>query len=137
MSRSIEWCHDGRRVILPITILPPEPAFDLTGHKGMALLDTGSTTSAVTPRVARALKLRPLGKRVLGSAQGEGVAERFIFRIGLHPVAEAPSFPFVFPEIVGFELTDSFQFEALIGMDILSQCNFSITKSRLCSLEFG
>jgi gag-polyprotein putative aspartyl protease len=137
MSQSIEWRHDGRRVILPVTILPPDPAANLTGHTGNALLDTGSTTSAVTPRVVRAINLRPLGKRVLGSAQGEGMAERYIFRIGLHPATDQPAFPFIFQEIVGFELTDSFQFDALIGMDILSQCDFSMSQSRLCRLSFG
>jgi Aspartyl protease len=137
MSQFIEWRHGGRRIVLPISILPPEPAFDLTGIAGIALVDTGSTTSAVTPRVVKALGLRPLGKRLLGSAQGEGMAERYIFRVGLHSADEAPTFPYIFPEIVGFELSDSFQFEALIGMDILGQCDFSITKSRTCRLTFG
>ncbi len=65
------------------------------------------------------------------------MAERYIFRVGLNPATDAPAFPFVFPEIVGFELSDSFQFEALIGMDILRQCDFSMARSGMCRLTFG
>lgn len=40
--------------------------------------------------------------------------------------APAPAFPFVFDEVTGFELANSFTFEALLGMDILSQCDLSM-----------
>ena len=78
MSLGIERRHDGRRIILPVTILRPTPATDLSGYGGMAPVDTGATTSGITPRVARSLGLAPRGKRPLGSAQGEGQAERYL-----------------------------------------------------------
>ena len=77
----VDWQHDRRRIIIPVTILPPTPASDLTGMHGHALLDTGSTTSDVTQATAEALGLVELGKRPLGSAQGLGQAERYLFRI--------------------------------------------------------
>lgn len=136
MSQFIEWRRDSRRVVIPVSILAPLPVFELSGYEGFALVDTGSTTSAVTPRVVRALQLQKLGKRPLGSAQGEGQAERYLFRIAIQ-AGQAPAFPFMFEEVVGFELTDSFQFEALIGMDILHQCDFEMKRNTLCRLSFG
>jgi predicted aspartyl protease len=138
MSRSIEWIHDGRRIVLPVQILKPglESGFD--GWSGHALVDTGATTSAITPRVARALGLQRLGKRPLGSAQGEGQAERYVFRLALPTISDgAPSFPFVFDRVQGFELAEAFSLDALIGMDILSQCDFTMRRDRRCILEFG
>ena len=139
MSLSIEWRHDGRRIVLPVTLLRPTPATDFTGYDGLALLDTGSTTSGITPRVVRTLDLRRRGKRPLGSAQGEGQAERYLFRVGLKPDADEmmPRFPYVFDDIVGFELVESFQFDALLGMDILRQCDFSMDRDASCRLAFG
>jgi predicted aspartyl protease len=102
-----------------------------------ALLDTGSTTSAITPRIAKELGLRQLGKRPLGSAQGLGQAERYLFRIRLRTPADVPTFPFLFDEVSGFELSDSFQLDALIGMDILKQCDFSMSRTGTCTLTFG
>jgi hypothetical protein len=137
MSQCIEWRHDGRRLVVPVVILPPEPTSILTGVEAAALLDTGSTTSAITRRIAKGFGLQPLGKRPLGSAQGLGQAERYLFRIGLRPPIDGPAFPFLFDEVSGFELSDSFELDALIGMDILKQCDFSMRRARACSLTFG
>ncbi|MBA3898019.1 MAG: hypothetical protein H0X36_12995 [Sphingomonadaceae bacterium] len=102
-----------------------------------ALIDTGSTTSGLTPRITHRLGLVGLGKRPLGSAQGFGQAERFAFRVALRPDdSEAPAFPFVFDRVIGFE-SESFQLDALIGMDILSQCEFWMARNGLCRVEFG
>jgi hypothetical protein len=137
MSHRIEWRHDGRRILLPVVILAPTPSTDLTGFEGTALVDTGSTTSGLTPRVARSLALTKRGKRPLGSAQGEGQAERYLFRIGILPATQSPIFPYIFEDIVGFELSETFQFEALRGMDVLRQCDFAILRTGICSLQFG
>jgi hypothetical protein len=137
MSHRIEWGHDGRRILLPVIILAPTPSTDLSGFEGEALLDTGSTTSGLTPRVARHLVLTKRGKRPLGSAQGEGQAERYLFRVGVRPATQSPMFPYVFEDIVGFELSETFQFDALLGMDVLRQCDFSLFRVGTCSLQFG
>ena len=139
MSRRIEWRHDGRRIVLPVLILKPELEAGFDSWRGLALVDTGATTSAVTPRVARKLDLRPIGKRPLGSAQGEGQAERFVVRVAidLNSSGDTPSFPFVFDRIQGFELADAFTLDALLGMNILSQCDLTVARSGRCSLAFG
>jgi hypothetical protein len=136
----VEWRHDKRRLVIPVSILAPLPAKNLAGLVGQALIDTGSTTSGITKAVASELALVGRGKRPLGSAQGEGQAERYLFRIGITAGligASGRRFPFVFEEVMGFELANSFQFEALLGMDILSQCDLSIDRDRRCSLRFG
>jgi hypothetical protein len=38
---------------------------------------------------------------------------------------------------VGFELSETFQFDALLGMDVLRQCDFAMLRTGLCSLQFG
>src|SRR5438034_6563045 len=112
MSRCIEWRRDGRRILLPIVILPPAPSTDLTGFEATALVDTGSTTTGITPRAARYLALSPRGKRPIGSIQGEGQAERYVFRVALQLPDSAPAFPFVFEDVEGFELRESFYLDA-------------------------
>jgi hypothetical protein len=136
---AIDWRHDGRRIVVPISIFAPAPSNELTGVHGSALLDTGSTTSEITKSVAASLGLVGRGKRVLASAQGEGQAERYLFRVGLWPdrADAAPAFPFLFEEVIGFELANSFQFQALLGMDILRRCDFSMDRSGGCRLRFG
>lgn len=137
MSHCIEWQHDRRRIFLPVLILPPAPSTDLTGFEAIALVDTGSTTTGITPRVAKHLGLTRRGKRPIGSIQGEGQAERYIFRVGLQLPDTAPSFPYVFDDVEGFELREGFQPDALLGMDILRQCAFTMEPSGRCRLSFG
>jgi hypothetical protein len=39
--------------------------------------------------------------------------------------------------VVGIELPDTFEFDALLGMDVLSQCDFVMERSGRCRLGFG
>jgi hypothetical protein len=139
MSHRIEWRRESRRILLPIRILAPYPVTDLSGIQATALIDTGSSVSGVAVGLAQSLGLVGLGKRPLKSAQGEGQIERYAFRIGLRPDqsrTDAP-YPFVFDEVIGIELTNAFEFNALIGMDILNQCDFTTNRDGRCALAFG
>jgi hypothetical protein len=136
----IEWRREPRRILLPILVLAPFPVTDLGGIDAMALIDTGSSVSGISVDLAEKLGLIGLGKGPLRSAQGEGHVERYAFRIGFWPDnlrATAPTFPFIFDEVIGIELNNSFEFNALIGMDILSQCDFTTNRSGFCCLTFG
>jgi hypothetical protein len=136
----LECSNDRRRIVLPVVILKPEPVTDFDGYRGLALLDTGATTTGITPRVVETLGLLGMGKRPLGSAHGDGQAERYLFRVGLHStgaVQEASSFPYTFEAIMGFGLTGSFRLDALLGMDILSQCDLQMDRSGRTVLSFG
>ena len=103
-------------------------------------MDTGATTSGITPRVAQHLDLPARGERPLGSVRGEEQAERYLFRVGLVSAREPddpPSYPFLFEDVVGFELRHHFQFDALLGMDGLSQCDFATHRGGRCRLVAG
>lgn len=136
----IEWKRERRRILLPVLVLAPYPVTELTGLPATALIDTGSSVSGVAVRLAEALGLTKLGKRPLTSAQGQGQVERYAFRIGLWPdqtSPASPAFPFVFDEVIGIELTNAFEFDALIGMDILGQCDLETRRDGFCRLAFG
>ena len=136
----IEWQREPRRILLPCLILAPFPVVDLGGIEAKALIDTGSSVSGISISIAEQLNLARLGKRPLKSAQGEGQIERYAFRIGIHPTEEGTGeigFPYVFEEVIGIELTNAFEFNALIGMDILGQCDLSIMRTGRCLLRFG
>jgi predicted aspartyl protease len=139
MSHRIDWRRERRRILLPTLILRPYPVTDLSGVEATALVDTGSSVSGIAVSLAQSLGLVGLGKRPLRSAQGEGHVERYAFRVGLKPdvSAEEIAFPYVFDEVIGIELTNAFEFNALIGMDILSRCDFTSMRSGGCCLTFG
>ena len=108
--------------------------------EGRALLDTGATISGIRQSVADALNLRPIGKRPLASAHGQWNADRYVFSIGFapdHAPDEPAGFPYLFEAVSGFGLNNSFGFEALIGMDILSECAFAMARDGRCRLSFG
>lgn len=137
---SIELNRSNRRILVPITLLPPDTGVIVQGIAGHALLDTGATTSGIKTSVAGRLGLSATGKRPLLSAHGEAHAHRYIFRIALAPDAapdEPPRFPYVFPETDGFELKDSFSYDAILGMDILSRCDLTLNRNGTGRLAFG
>lgn len=134
MSHIVDCRNDGRRIILPILILAPTPSTDLTGVEALALVDTGSTTTGITSGLAAKLGLPPRGKRPIGSIRGEEQVERYIFRVGVELEREGPAFPFIFEDVEGFELREGLAFNALIGMDILRQCDFELLRDRSARL---
>jgi len=72
------------------------------------------------------------------SAQGLGQARRFLFRVGLtQPASDVATLPFIFEETMGFELIDGTNLDAVLGMDILSQCDFELGRDGTCRLSFG
>jgi hypothetical protein len=69
---------------------------------------------------------------------GSGRRNDISSRVGIYPDGqEGPSLPFIFDDVFGFSLVGSQHFDALIGMDILSQCEFSLDRQGMCRLSFG
>ena len=140
MSRTIEWQHDGSRLVVPVIVYPPLTGTTFEGVSGKALIDTGSTTTGITARIAGQLGLHSIGKRLISTVGGERHIDRYIFRIGLDGGDAndgAPTFPFIFEDVVGFELLDSFSFDVLLGMDIVRQCELLVAPGNRCRLRFG
>lgn len=139
----IKWQHNGRQIFLPIAILRPNAATDITFAQVTALVDTGATTSGISWSAVNQLGSVSHTKKLLRSAHGEDHVPYFIFRIGLFPGvpasdrAQAPLFPFIFPESEGFACTSGSECQAILGMDILRQCDLSIDRNGCCVLAFG
>jgi Aspartyl protease len=129
--------HDRRRVVLPVIIAKPTLESALDGRDAIALVDTGSTTSGVRLDLAQSLGLPKRGRRPMSGVGGEAQLERYLFRLAVRPDGDRPAFPFVFDDVIGFELLATFGYDALIGMDILSQCDLSIRRDGSASLSFG
>lgn len=107
----------------------------------VALLDTGATTKAVTGELAEKLGLPLAGERNVASAHGDQLVERYLFRVGLFATtaADEPTLPVphTFDEIEGFRIRTGFRFEALLGMDVLAQCDLHVDRRRHVRLTFG
>jgi hypothetical protein len=58
-------------------------------------------------------------------------------KLALRPPSDEPASPYIFGDVSGFELSDSFSLDALIGMDILRHCDFEMRRDGLCRLRFG
>lgn len=102
-----------------------------------ALVDTGATTSAITAEIARRLDLTVRGKRLIVSAHGDQHVNRYVFRVGIHRAAGNAPYPYVFEAVEGFEIRSVFLFDAILGMDILAQCDLTIAQGRTGMLRFG
>jgi hypothetical protein len=138
--RIIEWRCETGLIRLPVLILPPVPAVAVEGEAVTALIDTGSTVSGVGPGTATSLGLARRGQQPIGSDQDPFEAGSYEFRIGLVPDYSPPNQPrrpFVFDPVVGIELPDHFEFDALLGMDVLGQCDFAMNRRGACRLVFG
>jgi hypothetical protein len=91
------------------------------------------------------LDLTPVAKRQLLSARAIVQVERYLFRIGIESPSDsvAPAFPFVFDVTLGFELGSDLsadpkrRIDAVLGMDVLSECDFSTDRTGRCRLDFG
>ena len=78
-------------------------------------------------------------------ARGVQQVERYVFRVGLTSTADLgqPIFPFVFDETLGFELSDTTslpdgrRLDAVVGMDVLSRCDFRLGRDGWCELTFA
>src|SRR3546814_15712116 len=92
-------------------------------------------------RSVETLALRPHSKRLLKGAHGEAMVDGFVFRIGLFAGrdsgASPTALPYVFDAVMGLRFSPSEHFEAIIGMDILSQCDFAMARNGSCRLTFG
>lgn len=133
----IDGKHDGRRFVIPVRIFGADNFTDMTSVEAMALVDTGATVSGIDTSLASELDLRPIGKKPIFTAHGIAQIDHYLFRVGVYPDGPQQPYPFIFPEVMGLALNGSEHFTALIGMDILRQCDFSMGRDQNCRLTFG
>ncbi len=103
------------------------------------MVDTGATVSGVGPRIIDALCLRSYGKKPLGSATEERLVNYYLFRVGLVHTADAdrPVWPHIFERIDGFSWQRNTDFDLILGMDILLQCDLTLVRGGACTIKFG
>ena len=133
----IEGRHDGRRILLPVAVLRSDNPLDLTHGNFVGLLDTGATSSWVSPKVIAQLQLVELMKERVSFALDQQMASVYLFRLGLF--ADQPghgSMPYVFAETRGFRLHQRDDFDVILGMDILGQGHFTMTSTGDWQLQF-
>lgn len=142
--RELEFRQRNNRYLFPVAILRPTYSNDITAFSATALLDTGATVSGIGPRVVAALELESHGKKRLRSATEERFVAYYAFRVGFYTTEQVmepdridPALPFVFEDVDGFSWIGSADFDVIIGIDILSQCEMRFDRSGRCLLKFG
>lgn len=101
------------------------PAFDpnsgqVPNHcKIMCLWDTGATNSVISARLVQALQLKPSGKARVSHAQGSTVVNTYMVNVMLPNNVGIPFLQVNEGVLAGFDM--------LIGMDIISKGDFSIS----------
>lgn len=142
--RELSFQRGKRRILFPVRVLAASNAADMTSFAATALLDTGATASGIGPSVIDALTMRSHMKKRLLSATEEVFADYFLFRVGFHTTDQLSriqdslsEWPYVFEEVEGFSWRRATDFDMIIGMDILSQCDLSFRRDGTCRLQFG
>lgn len=95
--------------------MPPPPLIPTS-----ALWDTGATKSVITPSIAAALGVVPVGTVLMNHAQGASQCNTYLVNLYL------PNRVLV-PGVLVSECKDTAHFGAIVGMDIIGQGDFSIT----------
>lgn len=85
-----------------------------------AIWDTGATKSCITKRIADDLRLIPVGRTTIGTANGLTVADTYFVNVGL------PN-GIVVPNVLASCADLGKDIDILIGMDIITLGDFSLT----------
>jgi len=87
------------------------------------------------------LKLLPVGKRPVMVATEQRLVDFYLFRLGIFPSSSMSlgegKIPYVFAETDGFLIHQTHNFDVLLGMDVLQDCNFELLRDGNWSLSFG
>lgn len=137
---SLDGRIDQRQIIATIAILGSRNPSDLTFRSYPALIDTGATACGIGPRVIRELELRSHQKKPLSVATEMRLVDYYSFRVGIladSAASGAAAFPYVFAEVSGFSWLEQKAFDVILGMDVLSQCDFEFRRNGRWKLTFG
>ena len=93
---------------------------DVSIHKTKGLWDTGATGSCLTASTASALGLIPTGKVISNHAQGQSTVNTYLVNLYL------PN-NLVIPNVRVTECADTDTFGVIVGMDVITGGDFSVT----------
>ncbi len=125
----------GRQLLLPVAVLSSRNVTDVSHANFTALLDTGATSSGIGPHVIQEFSLKSHQKKPLSVATEIRMVEYYIFRLGFPMQGQA--MPFIFAETDGFSWAEQKSFDVILGMDVLSQCDFKMDRNGCWELSFG
>jgi hypothetical protein len=109
------------------------PVININPLRG--LLDTGAQITCVTRATAARVGLRPRGKKRLGNVSNIEMHTSYSFVLGVWYSVEGGDTLnetrgyYGFDPILGCDFKDNVDFDVLIGMDIISQGDFSTTRT--------
>lgn len=115
----------NREIITDVLVAVTTQQKDISKFKKVrALWDTGATNSVITPHVINDLKMKPNGVTEVLHAGGADLVNTYLIDIAL------PN-KIIIPAIRASECAEpkSSRFDVIIGMDIISCGDFSITGS--------
>ena len=146
--------HNGTQIILDVALVginrgvdPDDPDQFLAPEVRLetlrALVDSGATSTSVTAKAVSAMGLRAVGKRNVMTANGFRPSRIYYFKVGFaetrpHQRGGHCSDFFVLPRAIeGSELNiPNAGFDILLGMDVITQGDFTIKKDGNFSFEF-
>ena len=133
--------HNGRQIFCNVVLMPIQNldgiGSDISASAPnlqvlKALVDTGATDTNIAPSVVQKLNLAPVGMRDVSHGGGSDSRMYYLFNVGFlndaNDVSQMiiPSVP-----IEGIELPNNdFQFDVILGMDVLSQGRLVVTGHR-------
>ena len=124
--------------MLPVAVFASRDPTDFTHDIYTALLDTGATASWISQTVVERFGLVSIGKKPVVVATEIRQRSAFVFRIGLIGDNQPQTaLPIVFAETVGFMIDQASGFDILLGMDVLSETDFSMYRNGRWNLRFG
>ena len=136
---AVNFRHDRRQIIVPTAIYRPNnPQYFEVAR---ALVDTGASISGVSRAVADRLDLPRRGKQLITTPSGQHVARLYAAGIGLFPSQSGEfdrvSLPHMLPDVfMMIECSPGTQFDILLGMDVLGQCDLYIRPDGTGALIF-
>lgn len=139
----VRWRHSGRRLLLPVAVLPSAAAENSQAIEVVdALIDTGATGTGLRPDIAATLNVPGRGKRRVVTANGDMLVPEYRVRIGFYcgefegePSSDGSS-PYVLEfGLLVHALRDHFAYPMLIGMDVLSSCDLNLRRDRSAVLS--
>ncbi|MFZ4382597.1 MAG: retropepsin-like aspartic protease [Sandarakinorhabdus sp.] len=132
----VEGRHNGRQILTEIFVAPLFNPAHPTFESGVALIDTGATASLISQSIARRLQLPPRAKRQMITARGSEMVTQYRFRLGF-PSNLDVALPYLLDaEFIGSELNAQTKFDVIVGMDVLSMCDFQMSSNYNWRLQF-
>ena len=136
--RSIEGLRQHRRILLPVAVFSSRDHSNFTHETYTTLLDTGATASWISKSVVERFNLVSVGKKPVVVATEIRQRSAYVFRLGLLGDNQpATALPIVFAETVGFKIDQASGFDVLLGMDVLAETDFAMSRNGRWKLSFG